>query len=248
MRSDEEVIMALPTVLSPDDSLSTSSSTTNFPPHPAISPSQPNQVFSIPAASPSSASSSTSSPSSIICPTTLTTTTTADTPEDASPPKPWHLLPDSLLLELFRFFDASDLNRVSLVCQNWLRVSRDAYLWRALFCRRWGLDEKTFGPTSSPALSSQPPRLCDEERQGWREEYKRLDSHLPSVESEVHSGVFTDEVLHVCFSPDGELFATASKDATVKVCQNPYSHDMVFLINGCFTCSYSSFVRLSTVC
>ena len=233
MRSDEVAIMAVPSVLSPDDSLSSTSSTSNLPPHPAISPSQPNQVSPnpspIPAASPSSASSassSTSSPytSSSICPVTLTTATTADTLDDASPPKPWHLLPDSLLLELFRFFDASDLNRVSLVCQNWLRVSRDAYLWRALFCRRWGLDEKTYCPTSSPALSSQLPRLCDEERQGWREEYIRLDYHLPSVESEVHSGVFTDEVLHVCFSSDGEHFATASKDATVKVCQNPYVH------------------------
>ena len=56
--------------------------------------------------------------------------------------KPWHLLPDSLLFELFRFLDAASLSRAGLVCVNWLRVSRDDFLWKFLFCRRWNVDPR----------------------------------------------------------------------------------------------------------
>ena len=133
--------------------------------------------------------------------------------------QPWHILPDSLLIELFRFLDAEDLDRVGRVCANWLRVSRDEFLWKDVFCRRWGLNGKTLtSPSSSPSSpSSSLPRLCSQRRKGWREEYIRLDYLAPCVESEAHAGVLADEVLHVCFSPDGQHFATSSKDATVKV-------------------------------
>ena len=139
--------------------------------------------------------------------------------------KPWHILPDSLLFEIFSFFCAEDLSRASSVCGSWNRVSRDPFLWRELFCRRWDLLSriKKYGltphvplmlPDSSATLSSPS---CAERSSSWRDEYVRLECETPCVESEVHADVQKDEVLHVSFSPNGRYFATSSKDATVKV-------------------------------
>ena len=198
---------------SADDSCDVSSqgSLSALSPNRISSVNNPSSFAPQPGATTSSSASSTSS----------STSTAVD-----SSSKPWHLLPDSLLYELFRFLDAASLCRVSLVCTSWLRVSRDPFLWKYLFCRRWEVDPRTISSSSSYSSSSSSsssfsstvlPQLSPSERRGWREEYIRLHDRSPRVESEVHAGILTDEVLHVCFSPDGRFFSTSSKDTSVKV-------------------------------
>lgn len=87
------------------------------------------------------------------------------------------------------------------VCTTWCRLAADEFLWRDLVYRHWSIDRSV--PRSS---------LCST----WRAEYERLYDRCPVIESEVLHG-HTDQVLHVSFSHDGQLFATTSKDGFIKV-------------------------------
>ncbi len=108
-------------------------------------------------------------------------------------------VPDSILLNLFCNLVARDVLSSARVCQRWYAVTHDESLWRNLVNRKWKIDEKL------------PPG-----RTSWRSEYKRLYFHAPLIWSETLTE-HTDEVLHVCFAHNGSLFATTSKDCTVKV-------------------------------
>ena len=109
------------------------------------------------------------------------------------------VLPDSLLLEIFSLLDAVDIAHVAQVCRRWQTVACDESLWRQLVYRRWKVKK-------TPA----PHRFL------WRSEYQRLTDNVPNVLSEMLAD-HTDEVLHVSFSHDGQLFSTTSKDCTIKV-------------------------------
>ena len=91
--------------------------------------------------------------------------------------------------------------QASLVCRSWLRLAFDEILWKNLFYRHWGIRR---------SIPMSP------EKQSWVEEYKRLLYHTPCIESEVFKE-HKDEVLHVSFSHNGKMFATTSKDSSVKV-------------------------------
>jgi len=87
------------------------------------------------------------------------------------------------------------------VCRTWCRLAADEFLWRDLVYRHWSINPSI---PRSPCCSS------------WRDEYERLWDQCPIIESEVlHS--HSDQVLHVSFSHDGQLFATTSKDGFIKV-------------------------------
>ena len=47
-------------------------------------------------------------------------------------------------------------------------------------------------------------------------EFRRLKCHVPCIEVQVLRE-HTDQVLHVSFSHNGKMFATCSKDGTIKV-------------------------------
>lgn len=113
----------------------------------------------------------------------------------------WQELPDNLLLQIFSFLKASDLVRAAQACHSWYRVVFDESIWKDLVCREFGIQRH---------CKVAPGKLS------WREEYKRLFYNSPVVESEVLTN-HLDEVLHVSFSHNGEMFATTSKDATIKV-------------------------------
>ena len=150
----------------------------------------------------------------------------ADPMDKEEHPKPWHCLPDSLLFEIFRFLGAEDVTRAGGVCASWNRVSHDPFLWRNLFCYRWQLPSRNYGPTpssvssfstfSSSSPSSSSLSSSSSSSSSWRNEFIRLETETPSTESEVYYK-HSDEVLHVSFSPDGNYFATTSKDANVMV-------------------------------
>ncbi|ESO98841.1 hypothetical protein LOTGIDRAFT_92511, partial [Lottia gigantea] len=123
---------------------------------------------------------------------------------------------EDLLLSIFTSLSISDIVNVSLTCKQWWRVSQDDLLWKDFFLRDFQLKKGTCiagGKTK------------------WKDEYKRLKYHTPCIESQ-ELKYHKDQVLHVCFSNNGELFATSSKDGTCKVwtsshpCQLVFEYDM----------------------
>ncbi|GAB6021956.1 hypothetical protein CHUAL_006117 [Chamberlinius hualienensis] len=113
----------------------------------------------------------------------------------------WQIIPDSILLQIFGLLDNYvDVCSVGLVCKTWCRVSYDEFLWKDLFCARWKL------PKSCNLVSDR----------SWRSEFIRLHYHTPIHETEKLTS-HTDQVLHICFSHNGKLFSSCSKDSHVKV-------------------------------
>ena len=113
----------------------------------------------------------------------------------------WPQAPDDILLEIFSFLPARDLLNVIQCCQKWYRVANDDLLWK----------QKVL---SILPKQNNVPTFCDQ--MTWKQIFRLLYYHTPTVESEVLSE-HEDEVWHVNFSRDGSMFATASKDGTVKV-------------------------------
>ncbi|KQK83352.1 F-box/WD repeat-containing protein 5 [Amazona aestiva] len=114
------------------------------------------------------------------------------------------LLPDSVLYEIFLYLDHADVLSVGLVCQQWRAVARDEFLWKELFYRYYRISREV--PRHPAAVS-------------WYDEFQRLYDTIPCVEVQAlkeHS----DQVLHLSFSHSGCLFASCSKDCTVKIWSN----------------------------
>ncbi|XP_069465873.1 F-box/WD repeat-containing protein 5 isoform X2 [Ambystoma mexicanum] len=117
------------------------------------------------------------------------------------------LLPDTILFQIFLNLDHEDILAAGLVCQQWYSVSRDEFLWKEHFYQYYHLDRDV---PRHPAASS------------WHEEFQRLYDTIPCVEVQTlreHS----DQVLHLSFSHNGLLFASCSKDCTIKIWNNERS-------------------------
>uniref|UniRef100_A0A914WGW1 F-box domain-containing protein n=1 Tax=Plectus sambesii TaxID=2011161 RepID=A0A914WGW1_9BILA len=108
--------------------------------------------------------------------------------------------PDEVLIKILRFLSAKELVTVSNVNSQCFRVAYDELLWRSRFISDFELT-----PSTTLKVNN-----------SWSEEYKMLSYEVPkklvqAIEAHV------DEVLHVAFSPDGQLMSSCSKDCTVKV-------------------------------
>ena len=115
----------------------------------------------------------------------------------------WAQAPDDILLKIFSFLPTKDLLNVTQCCDKWYRVANDDLLWK------------------QKVLAILPKQNCYNipafyDHMTWKQIFEYLYYHTPTVESEVLSE-HEDEVWHVNFSRDGSMFATASKDGTVKV-------------------------------
>ncbi|XP_064650003.1 F-box/WD repeat-containing protein 5-like [Lineus longissimus] len=126
--------------------------------------------------------------------------------ESPSTRTPWQKLPDDILLKIFTYLQAQQLLVISQVCRSWSRVAYDELIWKDLFYRYWKIKRSI-------------PMAPD--KYSWREEFQRLYAHTPLLESEVIKQ-HTDQVLHVSFSHNGEMFATCSKDGFIKVWNMDY--------------------------
>lgn len=148
---------------------------------------------------------------------------------------PWNLLPDSLLLDIFAYIEVADLLRVGQVCNSWNRVANDEFLWKSLFLRDWKV----------PRSAQRAPGKAS-----WQLEYKRLKYHTPLVETEVLTE-HTNQVLHVCFSHNGQMFATSSKDGFIKVWNADYPATVRYSANlkeyGWKYTQYSQFNETDTL-
>lgn len=117
----------------------------------------------------------------------------------------WTDIPESLLLQIFSYLEATSLVAATQTCKVWCRVAYDESLWKALLWRRWSICGGRLPPG----------------RDSWYQEYKRLFYHCPVVLSETLTE-HSDEVLHVSFSNRGDMFSTTSKDASIKIWQVGY--------------------------
>nr|XP_025962038.1 F-box/WD repeat-containing protein 5 isoform X2 [Dromaius novaehollandiae] len=114
------------------------------------------------------------------------------------------LLPDSVLYEIFLYLDHVDVLAAALVCRQWHAVARDEFLWKELFYRYYRISREV--PRHPAAVS-------------WYDEFQRLYDTIPCVEVQALKE-HNDQVLHLSFSHSGCLFASCSKDCTVKIWSN----------------------------
>lgn len=120
--------------------------------------------------------------------------------DESSAKSVWTELPDNLLLHIFCFLSPKDVLLAGEVCRNWHRLSKDEMLWKFLL-------QKMFNPGMTKVK-------LPNSSTSWLAEFRRMHSKAPFVQSQVLEE-HTDEVLHVAFSHDGQLFASSSKDCSV---------------------------------
>ncbi|KAG8141908.1 hypothetical protein E2320_006570 [Naja naja] len=114
------------------------------------------------------------------------------------------MLPDSLLVEIFRHLPPAGVLAAGRVCRQWRRVARDEVLWKGLFYRHYGVARHV---PRHPAAAS------------WYGEFQRLGEAVPRVEVQ-SLREHGEPVLHLSFAHSGLLFASCSKDCTVKIWDN----------------------------
>ncbi|XP_019331398.2 F-box/WD repeat-containing protein 5 [Alligator mississippiensis] len=141
------------------------------------------------------------------------------------------LLPDSVLYEIFLYLDHVDVLSATLVCRQWHAVARDEFLWKELFYRYYRISREV--PRHPVAVS-------------WYDEFQRLYDTIPCVEVQTlreHS----DQVLHLSFSHSGYLFASCSKDCTVKIWNNELDISLLHSSNmRPYNWSYTQFSQFNS--
>ncbi|XP_067417687.1 F-box/WD repeat-containing protein 5 [Emydura macquarii macquarii] len=141
------------------------------------------------------------------------------------------LLPDSILYEIFLYLDHTDVLAVGLVCQQWHAVARDEFLWKELFYRYYKVSREV--PRHPAAVS-------------WCEEFQRLYDTIPCVEVQTLTE-HNDQVLHLSFSHTGYLFASCSKDCTVKIWNNELGISLLHSSNmRRYNWSYTQFSQFNS--
>jgi len=128
----------------------------------------------------------------------------------------WLQLPDSLLLRIFQYLERIELGQASIVCAQWHRVSRDEWLWTRLLLNDFSLPTDERDEHGVSAFELWRRRTVVALSRSAYSEYKRLVWSTPQILVQ-QLCEHTDEVLHVAFAKDGTLFATTSKDGSVKV-------------------------------
>nr|XP_008172035.1 F-box/WD repeat-containing protein 5 [Chrysemys picta bellii]XP_008172036.1 F-box/WD repeat-containing protein 5 [Chrysemys picta bellii] len=141
------------------------------------------------------------------------------------------LLPDSILYEIFLYLDHVDVLSVGLVCRQWHAVARDEFLWKELFYRYYRVSREV--PRHPAAVS-------------WYEDFQRLYDTIPCVEVQTLTE-HNDQVLHLSFSHTGYLFASCSKDCTVKIWNNELAISLLHSSNmRRYNWSYTQFSQFNS--
>ncbi|XP_065357327.1 F-box/WD repeat-containing protein 5 [Calliphora vicina] len=128
----------------------------------------------------------------------------------------WWTIPDLVLLKILSLLNIKDVASVTATCSRWYELANDDLMWKRRFQEHFRTD---------PTIPLKPGASC------WKNEYVRLTSRIPFVQSQCLTG-HVHQVLHVSFSHNGEMFATCSKDGNVIIwnsghpCSEKYSHNM----------------------
>ncbi|XP_038230948.1 F-box/WD repeat-containing protein 5 isoform X2 [Dermochelys coriacea] len=140
-------------------------------------------------------------------------------------------LPDCILYEIFLYLDHVDVLSVGLVCRQWHAVARDEFLWKELFYRYYRVSREV--PRHPAAVS-------------WYEDFQRLYDTIPCVEVQTLTE-HNDQVLHLSFSHTGYLFASCSKDCTVKIWNNELAISLLHSSNmRLYNWSYTQFSQFNS--
>ncbi|KAI8119330.1 F-box/WD repeat-containing protein 5 [Lucilia cuprina] len=128
----------------------------------------------------------------------------------------WWTIPDLVFLKVCSHLTIRDVASVAATCRRWYELANDDIMWKHRFQEHFRTD---------PAIPLKPGASS------WKDEYVRLTSRIPFVQSQCLNG-HAHQVLHVSFSHNGEMFATCSKDGYVIIwnsghpCTEKYSHNM----------------------
>ncbi|XP_005177824.2 F-box/WD repeat-containing protein 5 [Musca domestica] len=158
-----------------------------------------------------------------------------ETIDDESAATLWWSIPEPVLINILRRLEPQDILNASATCRRWYEVANDNILWKHKFQEHFRTD---------PSIPLKPGAAS------WKDEYARLTSRIPFVQSERLYG-HTHQVLHVSFSHNGEMFATCSKDGYVIIwnsthpCTERYFHNMKHF-NWKYT-QYSQFNQSDTL-
>ena len=115
----------------------------------------------------------------------------------------WSILDEYSLWQIFSYLDFTDICKVSQVCQNWYFVANNDFLWKLQFCKHFNLTN--FSSCTLPPSSK-----------SWKTEVKRLLFTIPSnLNSQELKSPHFEEITNVCFSSDGNFFATCGRDSHV---------------------------------
>nr|XP_056716374.1 F-box/WD repeat-containing protein 5 [Euleptes europaea] len=140
------------------------------------------------------------------------------------------LLPDSIVFDIFLYLDYKDVLSAGQACRQWHAVAQDEVLWKELFYRYYGVARDV--PRHPAAVS-------------WYGEFQRLYDTIPCVEVQTlkeHS----DQVLHLSFSHNGYMFASCSKDCTIKIWNNDLKFSLLHSSNmKKFNWSYTQFSQFN---
>ena len=116
----------------------------------------------------------------------------------------WTILPDPLLVLIFKRLCVKDVLSCSEVCINWSLICQDNLLWKYLFKRDFVTRKQRNRNKRKEELEIKVGAAS------CKEEYIRLTDQFPCVRKQSLTG-HTDEVLHVAFSHDGAEIASCSK-------------------------------------
>ena len=116
----------------------------------------------------------------------------------------WIELPENVVFHIFSYMSPRELLNCSQVCRLWYRVAKDEFLWKELLYKVYSID-RAKGIT--PGKSS------------WLEEFKSLYYDTPVIESEAIVPVpeHIDEIYHISFSHNGQMFAVTSANGFLMV-------------------------------
>ncbi|XP_043354968.1 F-box/WD repeat-containing protein 5 isoform X1 [Dermochelys coriacea] len=148
-------------------------------------------------------------------------------------------LPDCILYEIFLYLDHVDVLSVGLVCRQWHAVARDEFLWKELFYRYYRVSREV---PRHPGLVF----LTMFTAVSWYEDFQRLYDTIPCVEVQTLTE-HNDQVLHLSFSHTGYLFASCSKDCTVKIWNNELAISLLHSSNmRLYNWSYTQFSQFNS--
>lgn len=110
----------------------------------------------------------------------------------------WNTLNEYLLLTILDKLSLSDLFHVALTCKWWFWTFKQDILWRRRLIRDYGIDTNLGLP---PGIKS------------WRSLYKKWFWQTPVLlDQDIEICDHSEEITHVCFSPEGDMFATVGFD------------------------------------
>ena len=127
---------------------------------------------------------------------------------------PWEKLPELILVKIYLKLKLSDLYQLAKTNKKFYQIfTKNKLLWKYAFYRDFG-----------------KPKKIIENPEDFHKSYKECIDLTPAVSMHLFDDC-KDEVLHVSFSPNGQMLAICSKDAVFRVYDAEAPYGQIFQSN-----------------